>query len=371
MKKRILTWIGWMIPLLVVAYFIILMLGMKVSTGPFPLDWSISTPEDDTSFGGLFFSPDIDDSLPHYKYRKIEDSLKKIKEATELDNKGVGYSGRSFGLIGVYEVKESWAATMNFEWQKDPLLLSMMDSMDMIRKKFMNQPNVDSIKLYKQQLGSINWRYNVKANELLAKRSKEEKKLYYFGVDGYYLDYDTKFFMDKGTYNLAYVKWDSVIKREFDSTKTGHYERKQIRVRYSSGDNRVLVPISAGQYRFINGILNILFFVNIFLWVFLFIGLSLQILINISRGNAFNKKNILYLKIIAYAMLAWAVLRIAGPYFLRLLFGKMIPSEFELLPVGQTLIKNLNLLFIGIALFLVAKAFQRGFKLQQEQDLTV
>src|SRR5688572_5752123 len=332
MNKRNISILAVVIALTVTLYFFYINKRFLTgaSTGPFPMDWSINIPQDDTSFGGLFASPDINDSLPHYTYKRIEDSLKRIFDARQLDNKSHTLSGRTYGPLGVFAVRKTWVSWWDNNSKNDPLSILMNDSLTVIGNKFINQNNPDSLKKYKEEGGNIMWRYNVRQNQLFKEKQKKEEKTYYLALNGYNLEYDTKFFIQNGSFNLAYVKWDSIIKRKYDSTQVGHYERKQIPVRYATEEKRVLVPISKKQYRFLYGTLSVLTFVWLFLFVYFFIGLPIQILINISKGKAFNTKNILRFKIMAYILFAYALIITLAPFVLRFFFRNMIPTDFQM-----------------------------------------
>jgi len=372
LKKRI-SIIALIIAITLTLFFFYALKSFKSSTGPFPMDWSVSIPEDDTAFGGLFASPDINDSLPYYAYKKIEDSIKRIIDASQLDNKSIA-SGSGYGPVGVYTVKKTWQAWWDNNSKNDSLVRLLQDSISILNQNRVKQNNnKDSIKKIKEELGIIYWRLNVRENELSQEKQKQEEaeQFYYFGLDGYSLDYYTKFFLQNGTFNLAYVKWDSVIKRKYDSTQVGHYERKQIPVRYSTEDKRVLIPVSKNQHRFISVALNILSFSWLFFFVYFFIGLPIQILINISKGDAFNKKNIKRFKIMVYVLFAYALISTLAPYILKFFFRKMIPSDFQLQTFLHGFFNNLYLFLIAIVIFVIAKAFQKGYRLQQEQDLTI
>jgi hypothetical protein len=371
MSKRNISVLALTITLAIILFFYYLQKSMTAfSTGPFPMDWSINLPEDDTSLGGIFFSPEINDSLPHYFYKRTEDSLKKISSQKEIDNKS-WTSGKSFGPIGAYFNNKLWGDLSDSIIQKDSLLKLMRDSMNQIGMKFIGQHNDDSLKKYGRESGDINWRYNVRLNKLIHEKQETGEKFFYLGLNGYDKDYQTKFFIQNGIFNLAYVKWDSVRKRSFDSTKTGHYEQKQIRVRYNENDKRILIPVTKNQYKFLNSALDILTLIWGFIFVYFFIGLPVQILINISKGNAFNVKNIIRLKTMAYIMFAYALLSTLAPFTLHLIFRKIIPDDFQQKSFSRILISNLYLFFIAIVIFIIRKAFNRGYKLQQEQDLTV
>jgi Protein of unknown function (DUF2975) len=341
------------------------------STGPFPMDWSINIPEEDTAFGGLFFDPEINDSLPHYQYKRIEDSIKQIKEGIKLKNKSIG-SGKVFGTIGIMEINKDWSFSGGTDSQKDIILKSLLDSMNLLGNKMIGLERGDSFAKIEKLSGEVLWRYNVRSNEILQQNKLKQERLYYLGLEGYRIkDYNTQFFLDNGTYNLAYVVWDSVHKRAFDSTKSGHYERKRISIRYSADDKRLMIPLTKKQYRVTSTIFNLCWYALAFLFVYIFIGLPFQIIINISKGQAFTLKNIYRFKLMAIVLLIYGLMAIAMPYLLKLFYNKIIPEDFALKPFTQTFFSYLPLLLSALGLLLISKAFKRGYKLQQENALTI
>src|ERR1035437_748396 len=62
----------------------------------------------DTAFGGIFASPYVNDSLPHYRFKLIEDSLNSIKQMQEHADKGLFALGRSIGCIGIYIITNNY-----------------------------------------------------------------------------------------------------------------------------------------------------------------------------------------------------------------------------------------------------------------------
>jgi hypothetical protein len=247
----------------------------------------------------------------------------------------------------------------------------MSDSLDIVGKKYINVTDKDSIEKLKEETGNITWRMNVRSNELLKERQKKEQKLYYLGLQGYHLHHNSQFFVQNGNYYLTVVKWDSVIKRQYDSTKIGHYERKVISVRYSTDDKRILIPISKKKYDFFKSALVVFLFLSIFFLIYIFFGLPIQILIDISKSKAFTKENIRRFKLMAYVLFFCTFLKVFSPYILNFFYRKMIPDEFSLEPVISAIVNNIYLFLIALVLFFIGKAFQRGYKLQQEQDLTI
>jgi len=327
-------------------------------------------PENDTSFSNIFSRSYVNDSLPYYEYRRIEDSLKQIRFAKELDNKSAA-SGQGFGSLGLYTINKK-ENLLHYDLDKDdPALRLMYDSLDIVSKKLINVTLKDSINKLREESGNITWRINVRSNELLRERQKNEQKLHYLGLEGYQLHYDSEFFVLNGDYYLTFVKWDSVIKRKYDSTKVGHYEKKRISIRYSRDNERILIPISKKKHDFFKVALAIFLFISIFFLIYIFIGLPIQVLIDISKGKAFTKENIRRFKLMAYVLFFCTFLKVFFPYILNFFYRKMIPDEFHLEPLSSAIINNIYLFLIALVLFFVGKAFQKGYNLQEEEELTV
>ena len=343
------------------------------STGPFPMDWSFTMPEEDTAFGGLFFHPYVDDSLPHYQYQRLQDSFMQKKQAIELNNRSIG-GGKEFGAIGIYEIKKDWKASLSRNIDNDdPLLKLMHDSLTSLGEDMLVIQNKDSLSAIEKLQGEVLWRINVRSNEIIKREEQTDENMYYFALNGYsFKDHNTKFFIDNNnSYNLAYVVWDSVERRTFDSTKVGHYERKQIAVRYSTDDKRILVPITKSRYNFYNTAVDLFTYIFIFLFFYFFVGLPLQIIVNISKGEPFHKKNIYRFKLMAWALFIYTLLALIIPYVLKFIYRDVIPSEFVLDPFIYHLQSRVYLFLIAIGLFVVGKAFERGHRIQKENALTI
>lgn len=266
----------------------------------------IELPQTDTAFGGIFYTPRFNDSLPHYQYRRMEDSVNKIKAERELENRSVSVSGMSMGLFGVFS---------------------------------MNAPG------------------------------RTAEKYYYVGLNGYKLDHNSKFFIQNGTYNLAYVKWNTTAKKT--NWQHGHYERKSIRVRYAAENERVLVPVNQNQYKALQALLYVLYFGLLVGGLYFFIGIPVQILTNISRGNAFDENNVRYFNIMARVFFVMGLLSLLSPYILRFFLRNIVPMDFERASFAEGLWEVCWMFLLSIAVFITGKAFQKGNSLQKEQDLTI
>lgn len=269
---------------------------------------TIDYPQSDTAYGGLFYTPQFNDSLPHYLYQRMTDSAKKEKADWELENRSVSASGMGMGLFGVYAMDAPGRTT---------------------------------------------------------------DKLYYVGLDGYKLEEDSKFFIQNGTFNLAYVKWDTTISKPNSRWMHGHYERKPIPVRYAAEDERVLVPVNHTLYNVMQGLLWIVWFALLVGGLYFFIGIPVQILTNISRGYAFDENNVRYFNVVARAFLIMGLLSLFLPYILDLFLRNVVPNDFKRVTLKEGLWNTFWIFLLSIAVFITGKAFEKGNRLQQEQDLTI
>ena len=369
MRKYRISLVATILAVLITSLFIYIRISFKASTGPYPMDWVIDLPEEDTAFGGLFYNPYINDSLPHSVFRRIEDSIKSVKDEVRLTNRGVG-DGITYGPIGFENFPKKTLIGRIPAQLNDSLLKLMDDTLNNLYTIFPGNSNEDSIKRMKY-LGDVMWRYNVRYNQLMQEEIKKAPQMYCLTLNGYTTDHDNKFFIQNDKFYLAIVKWDRVKKRTFDSTKVGHYIRKEILFRYSAEDEKIKIPISREKYNFLTILFTILYYAFLFGMAFIFFGLPVQILIDISRGKAFTKSNIRRFKIMAWVLLSYAFLKTFTPYIVNLFYQRLIPDELRLESVEYRVINNLYLFLIAIALFIISKAFEKGYNLQQEQDLTI
>lgn len=332
--------------------------------------YTIDMPESDTAFAGIFYTPRFNDSLPHYLYRRMEDSAKRAKTESERENRCVSASGISMALFGVYSMDVPKVYTRKEQWMKE--LVDKMDHATVAAgDKIKSTADKDSIEKIKTRLRDSLAYYKRYYEERIAIAEKYKEKYYYLAFDGYKLDEHSKFFIQNETYNLAYVKWDTAKKNANSSWQHGHYERKEIRVRYSAENERVLVPVSQHQYQALQALVYVLMFVLLVSGLYFFIGIPVQVLLNISRGQAFDENNVRYFNIIARLFFVLGLLYLFGPYIMDLFLRSIIPADFKRPPLTDGLGKICWLFVLSIAVYITGKAFQKGNTLQKEQDLTI
>lgn len=331
---------------------------------------SVDLPETDTAFGSIFYTPRFNDSLPHYLYKHMEDSANKIKAEGEIENRGIGGGGMGVGLFGVYSMDRPEKYTYKERMIKESL--ERMDEATITADQRMAAAtNKDSIEKIKNQLRDSLDFYKRYYGKRIAMTGKVKDQYYYIGIDGYRLDDESKFFIQNETYNLAYVKWDTGKTNASSNWKHGHYERKEIPVRYSAENERVLVPVTKHQYDALRSLFYILWFVVLVGALYFFLGIPVQVLLNISRGLAFDENNVRYFRVIARLFFVFGLMYLFGPYIMDLFLRIIVPADFKRAPFAEGLGTPCWLFVLSIAVYITGKAFQKGNTMQKEQDLTI
>ncbi len=149
MRKMYVSIIAVIIATLLVSFFYLTTQSVAV-TYPSSIEGSnsiIDYPKNsDTAFGGLFASNKIDDNLSYKKYKSIEDSLNRIKQARELNNASNGGEGIGYTHIGLSIIKRDWTDFSQDKEPDDALLRKISDSLHVISKKRYAVVGVDSFK---------------------------------------------------------------------------------------------------------------------------------------------------------------------------------------------------------------------------------
>jgi hypothetical protein len=239
------------------------------------------------------------DSLPHYQYKLIYDSLQKVANMVKDRNTLSVFSRISTGFIGALKTSSYW-----YDWYGD--------------HKSHLDPN------------------------------------YYMSIPGYDMNPQYQFeYRDHKNF---------LIKNQSDTT--------EIKVAYLPRVKTVLIPVSESAYTITRNCLFILMAIFTLAALYIGIGLPISILVNISGGNVFTRKNIRNLYILAYGTLGYMLIQLVMPYLVCLFLLKKIPDAFVISFWNVFVSQGWNLL-VGTILLAIASAFAKGYKLQQEQDLTI
>lgn len=146
---------------------------------------------------------------------------------------------------------------------------------------------------------------------------------------------------------------------------------KEIQVAYLADFNKaVLVPVSKGSFTLGRNFTYIVMALIALALLYIFIALPINVLLRIARGKVFTQINLRELHMIAYIALGLFVVQMILPYIVRFFFLKKIPAELTVSFSGL-FNSTWEIGLFGIVMLAIARAFAKGYKLQQEQDLTI
>ena len=208
----------------------------------------------------------------------------------------------------------------------------------------------------------------------IRKFGAEYKTKYFIRLNGYTLEDDAIFFIRKDKYYIRYTVLDRI---QENGNKVGHFETKETQVRYTTGsgaglipDGALLIPVSKQTYRFLNIVVWVLTAIFLIFFFFTLFALPAKTLFSIATGAPFTKQNIKRLLITGWTLICIPVLPPLTSLLVKWILGDKIPSEIYY-PFFQSILDNRTFLIAGLIVLLIANAFKRGYKLQQEQELTV
>jgi hypothetical protein len=327
---------------------------------------SITIPTDDTTFRNAFFSPDINDSLPYYEYRKIQDSFARIKAYIDIENKGKNTRATYLGFIGFTQLK---AYQPNFFPTTQSELDHLQSQLDSFEKLMPGIKDKDSLLSMKKKASGIrDLIYGQYSGNLLTNRTNLE---YFITFRDIQIKENNHFFVQNGKYYMAHPVWETIKKEGEYMYRSGHYTRIPLKVRYDTDQKMLLIPSNRVLYKFLKILFSVLVLGFTIISIYIIIGLPVSILGSISIGQVFTLTNIRQLKIIYIFLLIISLLKIISPLLIFWFISFFTPPVFKTPSIFESLYSSLPLLIAGLAVILISKAFQKGYKLQQEEDFTV
>ena len=199
---------------------------------------------------------------------------------------------------------------------------------------------------------------------------KNTRSKYFISLKGFALKSDASFLVDKNDYIIEKF----VEEKKTAYSTTGHIEQEKIRVRLAADHTKegltLLIPVSSRVFSWIEMFMYLFLVAGILAGIWIFIRLPVLVLINIANGKPFLKKNIRYLSCIGWGIIGCCMLMVILPGLIQLILSSMIPNEIYF-PFWPHLFDYRWGIFLGIAVLMLARAFKQGYKLQQEQDLTI
>ncbi len=199
---------------------------------------------------------------------------------------------------------------------------------------------------------------------------KDTRTKHFISLNGFALKPGASFLIDKNDYIIERF----VTEKKTEDGAIGHTEQKKVKVRLGTDHKKkgltLLIPVSNKVFPWIEILMYIFLLIAILAAIWIFIRLPVLVLINIANGNPFLKKNISYLTFIGWGIIGSCLLTIILPGLIQLILSSSIPNEIYY-PFWSNLFDFRWIIFLGIAVLMLARAFKQGYKLQQEQDLTI
>jgi DUF2975 family protein len=262
--------------------------------------------------GSLDTSPaPLNDSLPHYLYKKISDSIKQLQSLEKANSNARG-NGWSFLSLGYSEINNNW----------------------------MNDAS-----------------------------NKQEDRTYYLALSGYKLEPRSEFYIENGRWLVKTPSQDLTN----EGSKYVHFVSKQSLVRYSTQlDDRageVLVPFSKGQFQVVK-ILTWLLMIAIFVFGIRILFSIALFLMQIINKKTFSGENYRSLEIIGISFIVLSLLPFLIGLIMNLIFNNKIPDEINF-PFWENLIRYKAITFTGLIILLIARAFKKGHKLQIDNEIII
>jgi hypothetical protein len=314
------------------------------------------------------FSDNIGNNFPD-SLRKVYQENQDFKDYTlgKMDAfSGEGIGVGSIGIRNYYPFKY-----INLLCEKNRI--RVLDSTKLIVSQYENS------EISKKLYDSLNTSLTNRKLGIDSCFEKGKSDLFYITLENYRLKDFAKFFIQNNKNYIEYVRFDSVQNTNGNTKKIGTkmYEETPIlflteNFNQSPRKTKLCIPITKDQYNTYYTIFHIFFFISVVLTIVITIGMPLVIVLNIAKGLAFVPQNILYLKIISFSCLISGSIDVLFSYIVHFIFRNQIPQSFEIdKNIVNGVFDNLYSFFFAIAIFIVSKAFQKGAKLQEQNDLTI
>ncbi|WP_176954462.1 DUF2975 domain-containing protein [Niabella drilacis] len=157
---------------------------------------------------------------------------------------------------------------------------------------------------------------------------------------------------------------------DYTQSKWGTRKNKPVSFKYDPGKKEILIPVSRSQYKMIRVLIIIVdIFIILLPYLFVMVGGIAGFLLSVAKGAVFTRKNIRRLKGIALVSLIVPLLILVINYSYRFIFHAYFNEYIEF--KTELFYDQARNFGIAIICFSLYKAFEKGFRLQQENDLTV
>jgi hypothetical protein len=180
------------------------------------------------------------------------------------------------------------------------------------------------------------------------------------------------FFTNLGFTNMKYLHVDKAVNG--NRWTPAHYTVKKLKYKvvdmFNATDNaqkKILIPVSKTYFQIFNE-LSYIILISVALIFLKVLGGVIVFLFDIAKGNAFSISNYKRLFSLAYIIALIPLINIVPKVIFHWIYSSYYKNEFTIyIDWGE----NIKWIFVSLLILILAKAFKKGFLIQQEQNLTV
>lgn len=197
-------------------------------------------------------------------------------------------------------------------------------------------------------------------------RTKPSELKYFITLNNLYIKPKSK--LNGASYTIEHNK-PLIIKNGQKESLSFYIDVNSEPLKSSAITSIIMFPLNKSMFKAIRIIWAIVLFIVIFCIVGIFLGGLWTLTETIAKGKAFSDTNIIILRNISYVSFAFPILAILTNIAIWLYMQAIHPNGFALDP--NIYFFNARSMLIGVFFFALYRAFTKGYKLQQENELTV
>ena len=130
---------------------------------------------------------------------------------------------------------------------------------------------------------------------------------------------------------------------------------------------RVLIPLSYQKFMLLKIVLWIFVIVALLFGVYALLSIPAAIMIRIAKGNSFSERNYRGLYVTGWTLIGIALLSVIIGVIMRFAFRNMMPPEVHY-SLFENLFQDKGAFLAGLIVLLLARAFQKGYELQLDNN---
>ncbi|WP_293306997.1 DUF2975 domain-containing protein [Pedobacter sp. UBA5917] len=260
----------------------------------------------------------------------------------------------------------------SYEWVDPPNKYDLLDDSVTTLENDLNRLKSKAAYSKSNLLPAVGYNFNgffgVSAYTDTARKNKQTFiGLLDFGLNQNRFDFrnSSKYYFKDGVSHLQVPQLTKIGKHNYKIS----YTDKKVDYRYDPGRNVILIPLHSDGGILTGKILSLMV-VLVASFIFMFgLVLIIKFLIRISRNQVFEAINIRRLFWISICCFASVLIRYVVSGVLYLIYAKKLSAE--VIYAKKISGGDISLFLLGVLFIALYVAFKKGFKLKQENDLTI